>query len=80
MDRLYQSSVAAIAPPVPYPGIYGFVQGSPSLPQFGPTNPGAFWFYYVTESIRNVVVAAGLTPDPSNLHQFAQAIEILAET
>lgn len=78
MDRLYLSSVATVPPPIPYPGNYGYAQGSSSLPQFAPTNPGAFWFYYVTESIRNVIIGAGLTPDPTNLNQFAQAVEILA--
>ena len=78
MDRQYQSSVGSLPPITPFPGIYGYTQGLASLPQFGPTNPGAFWFYYITESIRNVVVAAGLTPDPSNLSQFAQALELIA--
>ena len=78
MDRQYLANVSQTPPPTPFPGIFGYVQGAPTLPQFGPTNPGAFWFYYMTESIRNVVVAAGLTPDPTNLKQFAQAVEILA--
>lgn len=78
MDRLYQSNVGSIPPITPFPGIYGYTQGIAALPQFGPTNPGAFWFYYITESFRNVVIGAGLTPDPQNINQFAQALEIMA--
>ena len=77
MDRVYGSNVSGTLPIVPFPGSFGFVQGNDELVQFIPTEPGAFWFYYITESIRNVVVAAGLTPDPQNLGQFYQAVEIL---
>lgn len=77
MDRVYAENVSAIPPVVPYPGSYGFVQGSPELTQFAPTIPSAFWFYYVTESIRNVIVGAGLTPDPTNVNQFNQAVDII---
>lgn len=77
MDRAYQTNVSATQTPIPYPGSFGFVQGSTDLSQFNPTSPGAFWFFYVTESIRNVIVAAGLTPDPQNVNQFYQALIIL---
>jgi hypothetical protein len=78
MDRFYQSGVSTVVTPIPYPGNYGFAQGSAALPQFNPTNPGAFWYYYVTESMRNVIVAAGLTPDPLDHNQFYKAVEIIS--
>jgi hypothetical protein len=78
MDRVYQAGVSSVPPAAPFPGATGSAQGHPALPTFTPTSPGAFWFYHVTESMRNVIVAAGLTPDASNLTQFAHAIQILA--
>ena len=78
MDRLFQAGTSSVPPAAPFPGSTGGAQGSPSLPNFDPTSPGAFWFYHVTESIRNVIVGAGLVPDPSNLTQFAEALRILA--
>jgi len=78
MDRVYQAGVSSVPPAAPFPGATGSAQGSAALADFAFTTPGAFWFYHVTESIRNVVVAAGLTPDPTNLTQFAQALRLLA--
>lgn len=78
MDHVFFSGVAPVVTPIPYPGDIGFVQGNLNLTQFDPTNPGAFWYYWFTESIRNVIVAAGLMPDPLNRTQFYQAVEIIA--
>jgi len=78
VDRYYAANVSQTPTPIPYPGNYGYIQGAPNLPQFGPTNPGAFWFYYITESFRNVIVGGGLIPDPKNLNQITEAIEALA--
>lgn len=77
MDRVYSDNVSTIPPVIPFPGSYGFTQGSPELTQFAPTLPSAYWFYYVTESMRNVVVGAGLTPDPTNVNQFYQAVALI---
>lgn len=78
MDRVFQAGASSTPPEVPFPGATGSAQGSPTLPTFNPTTPGAFWYFHVTESIRNVVVGAGLVPDANNLRQFAQAIQFLA--
>jgi hypothetical protein len=78
MDRVYQSDVSTTPTPVPFPGSAGFPQSAVSWAGFDPTTPGPYFYFYITESIRTVIVAAGLTPDPLNLHQFAQAVEILA--
>lgn len=77
MDRIYDSNVSATPPNISYPGSYGFTQENSNLTNFDPTVPGAFWYHYVTESIRNVIVAAGLTPDGMNLTQFYQAVAII---
>lgn len=78
MDRIYQSDVSQTPPQPPFPGAFGFAQSAVAWADFNPTQAGAYFHFYVTESIRNVIVAAGLTPDPANLSQFYQALEILA--
>lgn len=79
MDRVYQSNASSTPTAVPSPGSHGFVQSDVPLPSFDPTDPGPFFFFWLTESYREVIVAAGLTPDPTNLGQFAQAVIILAQ-
>ena len=78
MDRVYQANASNVQTPAPVPGSSGFVQSEPPLPSFTPTTPGEFFYWWLTESIRVVIVAAGLTPDPQNLHQLADAVGILA--
>lgn len=78
MDRVYQSDAGPTLTPPPYPGSVGFTQSAVPWATFNPTVPGPYFYFYISESIRAVIVAAGLTPDPHNLHQFAQAVEILA--
>lgn len=79
MDRVYQSDVSQTPPAAPFPGVVGFTQSAVPWADFNPTKPSPHFYHFVSESIRTVIVAAGLTPDPLNLGQFAQAIEILAE-
>lgn len=78
MDRVYQSNVGSAPTPVPVPGSFGFVQSDVPTPTLNPTAPDPHFFYYVTESFRTVIVNAGMTPDPTNLHQLRDAILILA--
>jgi hypothetical protein len=79
MDRAYQSSTSANAPAQPFPGSSGFAQGELALQGFIPTTPGEAWFDWATESIRNVVIGAGLTPSASALTQFRDAVIIIAQ-
>lgn len=41
------------------------------------TNPGPWWFHMMTEEMRNVIVAAGLTPDKSDVTQFITALRTM---
>ena len=77
MDRAYQSN-ASSAPPTAPTFSLGYPQGDAAQPIVPPTEPGAFWFYWVTESIRNVIVAAGLTPNNLTLNQLVLALEAIA--
>ncbi len=78
MDRVYQSDVSTTPPAEPFPGAVGFSQSAVAWASFTPTTAGPYYYHYITESLITVIEAAGLTPDPQNLHQFAQALEILA--
>lgn len=78
MDRVYQANVSETPTPLPSPGSSGFVQGEVPLRYMNPTSPDAHFFFHVTESFRYVIVQAGLTPDPTNLHQLRDAVLILA--
>ncbi len=71
MDRHLDASGAASAPSAPVN-----VLGANVYPQGGvsPSSPGPWWHHMVTEELRNVVVAAGITPDRADLTQLTDAI------
>lgn len=73
MDRVYQSNAIETPP--------SSVASSGSYPTAGnkasgqlATVPGPYWFYSITEEIRNAIIAAGLTPDSSQVNQLATAL------
>lgn len=73
MDRVYQSNAVGTPPAVtPSSGAYP-TAGNKSVGQLA-TVPGPYWFYSITEEIRNAIVAAGLTPDPAQVNQLATAM------
>ncbi|MGH9349379.1 MAG: hypothetical protein ACRD26_19185 [Vicinamibacterales bacterium] len=39
------------------------------------TKPGPYWFHMVTEELRAVIVAAGLTPDKEDVGQLLEALQ-----
>lgn len=75
MDHVYQSSVSEIPLGAPAAPVHRFYQGDVAQPNYPLTKPQAWWFQYITESIRNVIVSSGQTPNPANLGQFALAIQ-----
>lgn len=78
MDRIYESDVSQTPTPTPFPGSEGYAQSSVPWASFDPTVPGPYFYFYITESMRAVIVAAGLVPDPHDLTQFYRAVEIIA--
>ena len=73
MDRVYQSNAietppSAVASSGSYP-----TAGNKASGQLA-TVPGPYWFYCITEEIRNAIVSAGLTPDPAQVDQLAKAM------
>lgn len=79
MDRVYQSNAIETPPST--------VASSGSYPTAGnkasgqlATVPGPYWFYSVTEEIRNAIIAMGLTPSSSSVDQLAMAFQKTVRT
>jgi hypothetical protein len=76
MDRSYAAHTSLTAPTLPASPATGYPQGGDI--GVSPTQAGPYWFHMITESLRNVIVAAELDPDASDLTLLAQAIQALA--
>ncbi len=74
VDRVYlNNSIQSppVAPAVPstgYPTAGNPAQGIPA------TRPGPYWYYMVTEALRQSVIDAGLEPDHLLLDQLSKSI------
>lgn len=80
MDRFYKSGAAATPPSDPGVSSGDFpTVGNPQTATPA-TMPGAYWFYMITESLRNVVLAAGLTPNKLSLNLLRDAIVSMIAT
>ena len=74
MDRAYASGASATPPTPPASPSTGYpTAGNPAL-ALPPTKPGKYWYYMITEELRNVVSAAGLSPLQSDVTQILQAL------
>lgn len=77
MDRYFESNGALVPPTAPtstdgaYPTDGDLINGVPA------STPGAWWFHMFSEEIRNVIVAAGITPSFAATNQLLQAIRAL---
>lgn len=77
MDSIYSSSVSATPPAAPVVPLIGFPRAGNALAGEKATRPGPYWFHMITQEQRNVVLAAGLTPDFADLTQLAKAVRVL---
>lgn len=75
MDRQYAAHTSPAAPELPVSPATGFPRSS-SIGQ-SPTQAGPYWFHMITESLRNVITGAGLTPDAADLTLLFQAIQAM---
>ncbi len=75
MDRVYDTGVSATPTALPDAPETGYPIAGDPLTSTPATKPGAYWFYMITESIRRVLVAAGITPDHEDLDLLNGAID-----
>lgn len=74
--RKWQSGASGSPPSAPASPSVGYPKDS--VPGVTPaTNPGAHWFYQVSEELRAVQVAGGLTPDNTSTTQLMEALNAL---
>lgn len=78
MDRVFESGAAGSPPSAPASPSSGYPTAGNPQTATPATKPGPYWYHMLTEEIRAVIVAAGLTPDHLNLTQLATAIGNLA--
>lgn len=72
----YQSGAVATAPAVPSTPSFG--KPTAGLPGVTPaTVPGPYWFYQQQKEMEAILLAAGLTPDQTNLSQLLTALNTL---
>jgi len=77
MDRAFSSGASGTPPTAPVSPSIGYATAGNPGTGTPATKPGAWWYHLVTEELRAVIVAAGLTPDHTNTTQLAQAVQAL---
>lgn len=74
MDRAFKSGAIATPPTAPVTPSFGYPTGGNPAAGVQATTPGDWWFYMVTEELRQVIVDAGITPDSASINQLSAAI------
>jgi hypothetical protein len=77
MKNSWLANALATPPAVPSLPSVGYPTGGDPATSTPATNPGAYWFHMITMELLNVITAAGLTPDASNLTQLKAALDAL---
>lgn len=75
--RSYLAGAVGAPPAVPSSPSIGYPTDGDPLAPLDATSPGAHYFYKLGEELRNIIVAAGLTPSDGNLTQLLTAIHSL---
>lgn len=76
MDRYLEVAHSATPPSAP-PASSGYPTNGNPQTATPATEPGEWWFHMITEEIRNVIAAAGITPNHAAVNQLAAAIQQL---
>ena len=76
MDRTWALNSVSTPPTLPASLEIGYPTDSGSVG----TTPGAWWYYMVTEEIRNAILAAGITPAAGSVTQLSSAIVAIAQS
>lgn len=74
MDRVFESGAVLVAPPAPPTPSTGYPTGGNPGGGVPATKPGPWWYHMITEEMRAIVAAAGLTPDHTVVNQLLQAL------
>lgn len=77
MDRAFSSGASGTPPSAPVSPSSGYATSGNPGTGTPATKPGAWWYHMITEELRQLIVAAGLTPDYTNTSQVAQAVQAL---
>lgn len=77
MDRAFSSGASGTPPSAPGSPSTGYATSGNPGTGTPATKPGAYWYHMVTEELRALIVAAGLTPDHTNTSQIAQAVQAM---
>jgi len=72
--RSYLAGAVGAPPAAPSSPSVGYPTNGNPLTPLDPTTPGAHYFYKLGEELRNIIVAAGLTPSDGNLSQLLAAL------
>lgn len=76
-NRKFESGASATPPAPPASPSSGYPTNGNPATAVPATLPGEHWFHQIGEELRGVIVAAGLTPDNTNVTQLTQAIQNL---
>ncbi|WP_434107619.1 hypothetical protein [Paraburkholderia caffeinilytica] len=74
MDHYWEANAHTTAPPVPSKSSGTYPTDGNPVTVTPPTTPGAWWYYQITEEIRNAIVKLGGTPDFTRVDQLASAL------
>lgn len=78
MDRFFEVAPAAAPPSAPAANPGYPTNGNPQAGAAA-SEPGEWWFHMITEEMRAVIAAGGLTPDHANLTQLLTAIMVIGQ-
>lgn len=74
MDRAFASGASGTPPTAPASPSIGYPTKGNAGTGTPATKPGEYWYHMITEEMRAVIAAAGLTPSLSDLTQLLQAL------
>lgn len=77
MDRIFESGAAGSPPSAPASPSSGYPTAGNPQTATPATKPGPWWYHQITEELRAVIVAAGLTPDHTDINQLLDALTLL---
>lgn len=77
MDRAFKSGAAATPPTPPAAPSIGYPSPGDAGAGVPPTKMGAWWVHMITEELRNIVVAGGLTPSQASVNQVVSALQAM---